>query len=117
MHPASDAAHALPGPKESPMETFNAISKVRFSSARPQRVQLQKLNGMVCDLLCLEPAQELSMSGRCAYYVIAGQGVIKAGKLVHDLTLGCFAATGSEEHHSLHNDSEQRLICLAISIA
>jgi hypothetical protein len=99
------------------MESFNAISKVRFSSARPQRVQLQKLNGVVCDLLCMEPKQELSMSGRCAYYVVAGQGVIRSGKLSQDLSLGSLACTENDEHHTLLNNSEQRLICLAISSA
>ncbi len=99
------------------METLNAISKVRFSSARPQRVQLQKLAGVICDLICMEPSQELSMAGRCAYYVIAGQGVIKTGKLSQELSLGSFATTDTEGHHSLVNTSEQRLICLAISNA
>ncbi len=99
------------------MEAFNAISKVRFSSARPQRVQLQKLHGAVCDLLCLEPHQEISVGGRCAYYIIAGQGVIKASKLQHPMSLGCFAATEIDEHHTLANNSEQRLICLAITSA
>jgi hypothetical protein len=99
------------------MDTLNAISKVRFSSARPQRVQLQKLSGVVCDLLCMEGGQELSMSGRCAYYVIAGQGVIKAGRLSEELSLGGFATTDADEHHTLQNNTEQRLICLAISSA
>ena len=65
------------------MDVLNAISKVRFNSARPQRVQLFKCDEFVCELLCLEPGQELTATGRRAYYLIAGNGQMKAcGKCV-----------------------------------
>jgi len=99
------------------MEILNAIAKVRFNSARPQRVQLHKTPGVICDLLCLEPKQELPTTGKCAYYVVAGTGLLKAGRHSQQLSLGNFATTDQDEHHIIFNSSEQRLICLAISAA
>lgn len=99
------------------MNVLNAISKVRFSSARPQRVQLAKCPVFVCDLLCLEPQQEISGAGRCTYYVIAGTGEVRSGRECSALTLGNFVCLGDEETHLLRNCSDQRLIALAIAKA
>jgi len=97
------------------MNVTNAISKVRFSSARPQRVQLFKNSHFHCELLCLEPQQELTSWGPCAYYVVAGSGEIRAGRNRSSLELGRFAECDDGESHSVVNASEQRLICLVIS--
>lgn len=97
------------------MELLNAIAKVRFSSARPQRVQLFKCPEYVCELLCLEPTQQLAASGACAYYLIAGSGQVNIGKETHPATLGSFVTCEAGESHTVVNSSEQRLICLVIS--
>ena len=97
------------------MNVVNAIGKVRFNSARPQRVQLSRCPHFTCDLLCLEPKQELCAAGRCAYYVIAGSGDVWSGKLSTHVTMGHFAACEPGECHTLINSSEQRLICLAVT--
>jgi len=97
------------------MDVLNAIAKVRFNSARPQRVQLLKCDDFVCELLCLEPGQEQTATGRCAYYLIAGSGQIKAGEDVQAADLGHFVSCAKGERHSIVNSSEQRLICLAVS--
>lgn len=97
------------------MDLINAIAKVRFNSARPQRVQLSKCPVYTCDLLCLEPGQDLAAAGRCAYYVIAGNGQIKSGKGVQSIAMGHFVACDEDESHTVVNSSEQRLICLAIT--
>ena len=99
------------------MEILNAVSKVRFNSVRPQKVQLHKADKVACDLLCLEPKQEFPGSGKVAYYVVAGMGEMRSGRQVHALSLGTFAATGDEESHTITNSSEQRLICLVIQLA
>ena len=97
------------------MDVINAIAKVRFNSARPQRVQLSKCPRFTCDLLCMEPGQEVSGGGKCMYYVIAGSGKVMAGKGRQELTMGHFVTCDEGESHTLVNSSEQRLICLAIS--
>jgi len=97
------------------MDIINAIAKVRFNSARPQRVQLSKCSGYTCDLLCLEPAQELPAASRCVYYVIAGNGEIRAGETHKPLAMGCFVTCDEAESHTIANSSEQRLICLCVS--
>lgn len=97
------------------MEIINAIAKVRFNSARPQRVQLSKCPDYTCDLLCLEPGQELTAAGRSVYYVVAGSGQMKAGKVNQPLAMGHFVTCDNDESHTVVNSSEQRLICLAVS--
>lgn len=97
------------------MEVLNAITKVRFNSARPKRVQLHKSANFTCGLLCLEPGQELPGNGPCAYYVIAGSGALKAPGQTQELSMGSLAPCEAGEKHAIVNNSEQRLICLAIS--
>ncbi len=97
------------------MEVINAIAKIRFNSAKAQRVQLNRFEGFACDMLCLEPGQEFSATGRCAYYFIAGTGVIKAGKTKKEVNMGNFVACQNDEAHTIVNSSEQRLICMVVS--
>jgi len=97
------------------MDVINAIAKVRFSSARPQRVQLSKCPKYTCELICLEPGQEFSAAGRCGYYVILGNGSIKGSKGSLPLSPGKFVACDEDEAHTIINSSEQRLVCLVIS--
>ncbi|MCD4699756.1 MAG: hypothetical protein K8R91_04190 [Phycisphaerae bacterium] len=97
------------------MDVINAIARIRFSSAKAQRVQLHRGGGIACDLLCLEPGQEFPSTGQCSYYLIAGAGVMKAGKSKKDVNMGNFATCEENESHTLVNSSEQRLICLVIS--
>jgi len=97
------------------MDVLNAIAKVRFNSARPQRVQLYKCADFLCELLCLEPGQDLTASGRCVYYLVAGTGEIKSGKTQETATLGHLVTCDDGESHTIVNTSEQRLICLAVS--
>jgi uncharacterized cupin superfamily protein len=97
------------------MNVVNAITKVRFNSAHAQRVQLQKLGGFACDLVCLEPGQEFAAAGPAAYYVMAGTGQLKGADQASALTMGSFAAWPQGQPHTIINSSEQRLICLAIT--
>ena len=97
------------------MDVINAIGKVRFNSARPQRVQLSKCPAYTCDLLCLEPGQELTAAGRCAYYIVAGNGQIKSRQGPQPIAMGKFIACDDNESHTIVNSSEQRLICLAVT--
>lgn len=97
------------------MDVFNAIAKVRFNSARPQRVHLSRCDEYVCELLCLEPQQELTASGRCVYYVVAGSGQVRVGEDIQEANLGHFISCDEGESHTIVNSSEQRLICLAVS--
>ena len=95
------------------MDIENAIGKVRFSAARPQRVQLFRGDGMLFEMLCLEPEQEIDAPGPCAYYVVTGRARMAGDGEGFDLTAGTFAHVGPEEPHRLVNSGETRLICLA----
>ena len=55
------------------MELINARAKVRFNSARPQKVQLHAGQELCVEMLCLEAGQEHhGHGGRWVYYVVAG---------------------------------------------
>jgi len=96
------------------MNTVNAIAKVRFGSARPQRVTLDKRPGGLTELLCLEPGQTHAVrGGQWCYYVITSSVTIESNGEEIELPTGQFAAGEPEEDHALSNRTEQRVICLA----
>jgi len=97
------------------MPSFNAIEKVRFNSARPQRVQLYRCDPFACDLLCLEPEQEFVLTGPAACYVITGDGSLQVAKRAEDLRMCHFASSDAGESHTVVNSSEQRLVLLMVS--
>jgi len=100
------------------MEVINAIAKVRFGSARPQRVQLHTSDDLTAELLCLEAGHKLKItSGQWTYYVVAGNAAIDNGGKSTELPTGQFAATGKDEAHTIANAGEGRLICLAVGIS
>lgn len=101
--------------KSNGVDVFNAITKVRFNAAKPQRVRLRKGEDFCCQLLCLEAGQEVTASGPCGYYVIAGLGAVRHGAESRPLSIGSFASCEDGESHVLANGSEQRLICLAVT--
>ncbi len=94
------------------MTGINAISKVRFSSARPQRVHLDQGDGLVSELLCMESGQKMTVGEPSAtLYVILGTAsvdgpdgaaTLQTGHLL--TTRGCCTLTNAGEH---------RLVCLA----
>lgn len=96
------------------MNFSNAIAKARFSSAKPQRVQLYQDGVLQVDLLCLESGQEMALQGRWSYYLIAGSGEFSAGGQASTLSVGGLAVS-DDEPHRLANKSQQRLVCLATS--
>ncbi len=98
------------------MDLVNVISKVRFSSAKPQTVRLHKEDQLALELLCMEPLQEFKApAGRRAYYVISGAARIAARSgPAQPLVAGQLAVMDNGEGHVLSNPSEQRLICLVI---
>jgi quercetin dioxygenase-like cupin family protein len=97
------------------MNIVNAIAKARFGSARPQRVQLHKGDGLRAELLCMEPGQELKVgSGQWVYYVVTGTATLTAATGDRELPTGQFAASDPKEKHTVANASERRLICLSV---
>jgi mannose-6-phosphate isomerase-like protein (cupin superfamily) len=100
------------------MDAVNAIGKVRFSSAKPQRVQLHKSAGLLAELICMEAGQELNVpAGELTYYVVMGTASISAGGQTAEIPPGHFAATGADEAHTISNAGEGRLVCLAVGQA
>jgi mannose-6-phosphate isomerase-like protein (cupin superfamily) len=97
------------------METVNAIAKVRFSSAKPQCIQLHKGGPFHTELICMEPGQELKLQGGDrAYYVITGTAVLKSGGKSAEVPTGQLATAGPNEPHAIATSGERRLVCLAI---
>ena len=99
------------------MDVINAIAKVRFSSARSQRVQLTHGEPLAAELLCLEPGQKRKIdSGAWCYYIVTGTATVLAdGEEIH-LPTGQFTSTEKDQTHQIANDAENRLVCLAVGI-
>ena len=96
------------------MDVVNAISKVRFGTAKPQRIQLHKSDELTIELLCLEAGQKVSAtSGRWAYYVVTGTAALTANGDSAQLPTGQFATVEPGEKHTLSNAIEARLVVLA----
>jgi len=97
------------------MEVINAIAKVRFSSARPQRVQLRKADGLTVELVCMEPGQKLQVKeGQWSYYVVTGTAVVTCRGNQTEVPTGQVAVGEAGEAHSLDAAGERRLVCLAV---
>jgi len=97
------------------MDIVNAISKVRFASARPQRVHIARNDNYLVEVLCMEAGQETKVTdGPWTYYVVMGTARIAAGGRAGELSPGQTVTTGPEEVHALANAGEGRLVCLAI---
>ncbi|HUT61099.1 MAG TPA: hypothetical protein VNA25_24900 [Phycisphaerae bacterium] len=97
------------------MESVNAIAKVRFGSAKPQRVQLRKDAHASIELLCMEPGQKHKVaSGRWAYYIVTGAASFAGKDSQADLATGQLAVTEPGETHTICTAGEHRLVCLAV---
>ena len=100
------------------MEFVNAISKVRFGSAKPQHVQLHHAGLLRVDLLCMEPGQSLAVeAGQWTYYVVTGKAAMTVGAEMIELPAGQFAAGAAGEAHTIASAGEQRLVCLVVGCA
>ena len=96
------------------METVNAIAKVRFGSARPQRIQLHKGAELVMELLCLEAGQKIAVNSGCwAYYVVTGKASVSDGRQSGELATGQLVAMDPPQRHTIANAGEGRLVVLA----
>jgi len=100
------------------MELINAISKVRFGSAKPQRIQLNKGDGCQAEMLCMEPGQQIRVrSGRWLYYVITGSANLTVNGQTSQLPTGQLAASAPNEQHVVATAGDRRLVCLVIGQA
>jgi len=98
------------------MDIVNAVSKVRFATARPQRVHLAKGAGQLVEMICLEAGQEVTVaSGPWVYYVVAGTARLVSAGGQGTLGPGHLACLGAQEPHTVSNAGEGRLICLALT--
>lgn len=99
------------------MNFVNAIAKARFSTAKPQSVQLHKGDGLVVELLCLESGQGFTVSrGEWSYYVLTGTAQVTAAQKTTEVSTGQIASAERDETHALGNTSEGRLVVLATGI-
>jgi mannose-6-phosphate isomerase-like protein (cupin superfamily) len=99
------------------MDVVNAISKARFSSARPQRVQLSSDGHLTSQLVCMEPGQTLNVEkGQWSYYVVTGEVTISAGDESTPLPTAQLATTEPGETHKLTTPGERRAVVLAVGL-
>lgn len=95
------------------MDLVNAIAKARFSSAKAQRVQLHKADGLHADLICMELGQDMDVGeGLWMYYVITGTAAIGSGE-VASVQQGQMLF-GDGQPHQIRNVGQSRLLMLAI---
>ncbi len=100
------------------MECVNAISKVRFGSSKPQRVQLAGSNALQSELICMEPGQQVKVSStECTYYIIKGTASLTTAEKTAELAAGQFVSVGPDEKHTLAAHGDDRLICISVSLA
>ena len=93
------------------MTPTNAIAKIRFSSAKPQRVHLAESDRLASELLCLESGQRMKVSDpNTILYVILGTAEIEDDDRKVSVQTGCLVAPGMK--FTLTNAGEQRLVCL-----
>ncbi|NLF29648.1 MAG: cupin domain-containing protein [Planctomycetes bacterium] len=98
------------------MTPTNAIAKVRFSSAKAQRVHLAQCEGLAAELLCLEGGQQLRIKSEAAVlYIILGTAEVSAGDQTVTLQTGYVFAPGTA--FTLANAGEHRLVCLTCQAA
>ena len=98
------------------MKVVNAISKARFGTAKPQRIQLHKGNELAAELLCLESGQKFSSSGECAYYVVTGSASLTGKDASAEVPTGQMVTFEDGESHRISNSGEGRLVLLAIAL-
>ncbi len=95
------------------MDLINAVAKARFSSARPQRVQLHAGPELCVDMICMESGQELHIHGGCRiYYVVTGTARFSGEGKTIDLAMGQMAVADANQPHLVTNTGEGRLVCL-----
>lgn len=92
------------------MTPINAIAKVRFSSAKAQRVHLVESHPLSADLLCLESRQEIAVQSPAILYAITGGAAVADVHGKQELSAGQLVAL--EADAAVSNPHEQRLVCL-----
>ena len=96
-----------------PVNVVNAISKVRFSAAKPQLVTLQKIPGLSTSLLCLQPGQSFPLPpGPHTFYVITGTAAVTCGTSTTPLAPGHCVAAQDGEAHVVACRGEDRAVCI-----
>ncbi len=91
------------------MTSINAIAKVRFSSAKAQRVHLLAEPPVPTDLLCLEADQQIDLPGPGVLYVVTGSATLVAGANEQELPTGHLV---SAAEGVVANRARGRLVCL-----
>ena len=96
------------------MDIVNAIARVRFGSAKPQRVHLHKGDGLDVELLCMEAGQKTKIdAGEVVYYVVTGTAALSESGRTVEVPTGQLVSPQAMEPHTVANAGEGRLVILA----
>ena len=97
------------------MHIVNAISKVRFSSVKPQCVQLDQSDSMSTKLVCMDPDQQLEIAnGQWTYYIVTGTGTLIEAGSESEVATGHTVVLEPGDAVTLCNRTKNRLVCLAV---
>lgn len=100
------------------MDVVNAISKVRFGSAKPQRIQLAKAGEFLAQMLCMEPQQQFTVrKGEWTYYVVTGSAEVTADGQTTPVATGQLAASAPGEVHTVSATGDHRMVCIVFGHA
>ena len=95
------------------MDFVNAISKVRFGSAKPQRIQLSKAGRFQAEMLCMDPRQRITVrTGQWMYYVVTGSAEVTVDEQTTSVATGQFAASAPGEVHTIVAAGDHRMVCM-----
>jgi quercetin dioxygenase-like cupin family protein len=100
------------------MDLVNAIAKVRFGSAKPQRIQLAKAGGCLAQMLCMEPRQQVTVrKGQWMYYVVTGSAEMTVDGQATRVETGQLVASAPGEVHTVSATGDHRMVCVVFGHA
>jgi mannose-6-phosphate isomerase-like protein (cupin superfamily) len=99
------------------MEIFkDALSQLRFSAEKMQKVNLFNTERMFCDVYCFEPGQTQTAHAHKGsdkvYYILQGTAEVRIGQETKELGPGGAALASAGAEHAIRNPGPSQLTVL-----
>ena len=99
------------------MEIFkDALSQIRFSAEKMQKVNLFDTERMFCDVYCFEPGQTQTAHAHKGsdkvYYILQGTAEVRIGQETKELGPGGAALAPAGAEHAIRNPGPGQLTAL-----